>query len=49
MTRRARTFAAVLLISGGLITTGVGQWSAPAALIVAGIVLAVWGWLVLSE
>lgn len=46
---RERAFALVLLISGTLITIGVGLVSVPAAMVVAGVALAVWAWLVLSD
>lgn len=37
---RVGTLALLLLAAAALIVTGVGQWSGPAALIVAGVLLA---------
>ena len=39
-------FAAVLTLACGLIVVGVGLWSLPLALIVAGVLLAALAWLV---
>jgi hypothetical protein len=42
-------FAAVLLVACGLVVAGVAVLSTSGAFIVAGVVLAGWSWLVLSE
>lgn len=39
-------FAALLFLSGVLVVVGVSVWSLAAALVVAGVLLAVWAWLV---
>ena len=49
MSRRAFAFALALLISIGFVVYGVALISVPHALIVAGVLLAPWAWLVLSE
>lgn len=49
MTLRELAFAGVLLLSGGVITTGVCLVSVPLALVVGGALAAGWAWLVLSE
>lgn len=41
-------FAAVLLLAGAMIVTGVALMSLPVALIIGGVLLAGWTWLVLS-
>ena len=49
MSRRAVAFALALLISIGLVVCGVALISVPHALIVAGVLLALWAWSVLGE
>lgn len=49
MGARAWIFAALLLVSSGLVVAGVAAWSEPAGLVVGGVLLAVWGWLVLGD
>lgn len=49
MTLRERAFALALLVSGALVTTGVCLVSVSAGLVVAGLVVGLWAWLVLSE
>ena len=49
MGARSLIFAFALLAAGGLIVTGCAMWSQPVAFVVAGVLLAVWAWLVLGE
>lgn len=43
---RDRIFAALLAVAGGFIGSGVAQWSIGAALVVGGVLLAAWSFLV---
>lgn len=49
MAARALIFALVLLVAGGLIVAGVALLAPPVALIVAGVLLGPWAWLVLGD
>lgn len=49
MSAREGMFAALLLVASGLVVAGVAGWSWPAALVVAGVLLAAWAWLMLAE
>lgn len=49
MTRREWIFALLTLVAGGLVIAGVAGWSGSVALVVAGVLLAGWSWLLLSE
>lgn len=46
---RAVLLAAVLLAAGCLVVAGFAGFSGEAAMIVAGVLLATWGWLILGE
>lgn len=41
--------ACLLLVAAGLVVVGVACWSAPGALIAAGVLLAGWSWLTFGE
>lgn len=49
MGARALIFAIVLLAAGALIVAGVAMLAPPVALIVAGLLLGPWAWLVLGD
>lgn len=49
MSFRGTMFAAVLIIAAALISAGVATIYPAAGIICAGILLAVWGWLVFRE
>lgn len=46
---REAILAVLLAVSGMLVVAGVAAWSAPAGLVVAGLLLAGWSCLVLAE
>lgn len=49
MSVREAMFAAMLAAASVLVVAGVAGWSGPAALIVAGLLLAGWSWLMLGD
>lgn len=49
MSLREALFAAALIGAGALVVAGVAQVSRPAALVTAGVLVAVWAWLVLAD
>lgn len=49
MSVREATFALFLGIASALVVAGVAGWSTPAALIVGGVLLAGWSWLILAD
>lgn len=46
---REVSFACLLLVAAGLVTAGVHRANSTAGLVVAGVLLGLWGWLVLGE
>jgi hypothetical protein len=46
---KEQTLAVLLLVAAGLIVAGTARFSTGAALIIAGVLLALWSWLVFGE
>jgi hypothetical protein len=44
-----QTLAVLLLVAAGLITAGAARFSTGAAFIIAGVLLALWSWLIFGE
>lgn len=49
MSRRELTFAVFLAAAAASIVTGVARLSVPVGFITAGVLFAVWSWLILAE
>lgn len=46
---KEQTLAVLLLVAAGLIVAGAAQFSTGASLIVAGVLFALWSWLIFGE